>query len=76
MVASKQSKEQPAILEKHWTVKELSILWHVSVFTLRAWFKDEPGVLNFYGASKKYTSLRIPESVARRVYLAKMKQPA
>jgi hypothetical protein len=42
--------------------------------TLKAWFMNEPGVIKF-GAGKlnkarqrTYVSLRIPESVARRVY--------
>jgi hypothetical protein len=60
--------------ERHMTINELAKLWCVSVRTLRRWFRDEPGVLKWgkettrRGAKRNYVSLRIPESVARRVY--------
>lgn len=59
--------------EKHYTVPELAKLWHLSVGTIRAWFRDEPGVLRFGRESvrrdvKNYVSVRIPAHVAERVY--------
>jgi hypothetical protein len=61
--------------ERHYTVTELAQLWHMSPGTVRAWFLDAEGVIK-YGAARlnkarrrTHVSLRIPESVARRIYL-------
>jgi hypothetical protein len=55
----------------HYTVRELSVLWGLSVDTVRALFEDEPGVIKLKNPAKKgkrtYTSLRIPETVADKV---------
>lgn len=64
-----------SMLERHYTVKELADMWHLDQSTVRRWFIDEPGILRS-GSSRLrtkrcYTSLRIPESVARRVYRAR-----
>ena len=58
--------------EHHYRVKELAALWNLSPAAVRRLFRDEPGVLR-YGRPKKghqrdYASLRIPASVAERVY--------
>lgn len=59
--------------ERHFTPKQLADLWHLHESTIRRLFLDEPGVLK-YGNSfrrsgrREYFTLRIPESVARRVY--------
>jgi hypothetical protein len=51
-------------------------LWKFDESTIRRMFIDEPGVLK-YGNSfrrsvrREYFTLRIPESVARRVYAGK-----
>jgi len=62
------------VFETHYIVSELAKQWHMSPATVRAWFCDEPGVIK-YGADKlkrgrkrTHVSLRIPESVARKVY--------
>jgi hypothetical protein len=57
-------------LERHYTLKEIAKLWHISVFTLRPLFADQPDVVRFGKGSttRPYVSLRIPESVALRVY--------
>lgn len=61
-------------MERHYTVGELAKAWGVARTTVRLWFLDEPGVIR-YGAAKLkkgrgrvYVSMRVPESVARRVY--------
>ncbi len=66
--------ERPDFLERHYTLTELSRAWHVSRPTLRAWFVNEPGVI-CYGSDKlkkgrhrTHLSMRVPESVARKVY--------
>lgn len=67
---------EPSLLERYYTVSELAKIVHVSRTTLTAWFRNAPGVIR-YGANQKlrmgkktHISLRIPESVARRVLRA------
>ena len=76
MFAEKTEIETPRmdILEPHFTCAELAKAWHLAWDTVRSWFMDEPGVIRF-GAGKlnkkrtrTYITLRIPASVARRVY--------
>ncbi len=59
-------------LEKHLTVTELSQLWNLSDDKVRALFRREPGVLKLATPEKLhrrgYVTLRIPESVAKRVH--------
>lgn len=71
---------RPDFLERHYTLSELAKAWHMSRTTLRAWFENEPGVIRYGSAKLKkgrqrtHVSLRIPESVARRVYRARTGQ--
>jgi hypothetical protein len=73
------TKEQirPEFAERHYTLAELALNWHVSVRSLRDWFLDEPGVIRWgtptltKGRKRTYLSLRVPESVALRVYRRK-----
>ena len=70
-------EERPGFLERHYTLAELSKAWHVSRPTLNSWFRDEPGVIRYgpaklrKGQKRTHVSLRVPESVARRVYRAR-----
>jgi hypothetical protein len=56
--------------EKHYTCVELSKLWQLSPDTIRALFRDTPGVLKINRPERRnkrgYTSFRIPESVAQK----------
>lgn len=58
--------------ERHYAVAEIAALWNLSSDALRKLFQDEPGVLVLgdQGSAHKrrYTTLRIPESVLQRVY--------
>jgi hypothetical protein len=58
--------------EKHFTVQELASLWNLSEMTIRRMFAGEPGVVswgrNETRSKRAYKTLRIPESVAQRVY--------
>jgi hypothetical protein len=58
--------------ERHFTVKELAALWKLSEDTVRRCFQKEAGVIEIGAATKqykrRYTTLRIPESVAKRVH--------
>ena len=61
--------------EKHYSVSELAERWGLSPDTIRRLFSDEPGVLVLPKTDgkrthrRRYTTLRIPESVALRVHL-------
>jgi hypothetical protein len=58
--------------EKHYSIRELSRLWHLSYEATRRLFQDEVGVLRIgHGLrrnKRNYVSLRIPASIARKVY--------
>jgi hypothetical protein len=68
------AEPRPDFLEVHYTLRELSQSWQVSMRSLRPHFTDEPGVVKFgvpgltRGRKRPYVSLRIPASVAQRVY--------
>ena len=65
--------ETSRIDEHHYSVAELANRWNLSPDTIRKLCENEPGVL-VLGESltrrgkRRYTTLRIPESVAARVY--------
>jgi hypothetical protein len=67
--------EKEEFREKHYAVSELAKLWSLSHDTIRRVFADEPRVLILPkrdGGQKhrrRYATLRIPDSVARRVHL-------
>lgn len=58
--------------EKHYSVAELAELWNLSENTIRRMFEDEPGVLKWGDPEqrfkRRYTTLRIPETVMLRVH--------
>lgn len=57
--------------ERHFTVPELHKLWNLSTDTIRKKFLCEPGVIIITEKKRGirvYRTLRIPESVAIRVY--------
>ncbi len=61
-----------AALEHHYTIAEVSELWHLDEKTVRKLFEKEPDVLSFGAEEKRhkrrYISLRIPESALLRVH--------
>lgn len=69
-----------AILEKHYSVKEIADLWNYSHDTIRRIFKDEPGVLRRGKPESRFKrkrfQLSIPESVLQRVYQKMTRQAA
>lgn len=72
-VPSEPAQESSPATEKHYSVSELAALWNLSADTIRRLFEPEPGVLvigNEAGkySRRRYITLRIPESVARRVH--------
>ena len=60
------------VFERHYSVKELASLWNLSDRTIRRMFVGEPGVVEWGACERRrkrgYKTLRIPESVARRVH--------
>lgn len=66
--------QQPEFLQRHYTLGELEKAWHVSRKTLNSWFRYETDVIRYgsgklkKGKKRTHVSLRVPESVARRVY--------
>ena len=61
-----------AVTERHYTPDELGEMWNLSADTVRRLFQNEPGVLvvqrEVGRGARRYRTLRIPESVARRVH--------
>jgi len=58
--------------EHHYTVAEVAAMWNLSKDAVRRMFQDESGVLVLGGRSsgrkRRYTTLRIPQSVLERVH--------
>jgi transcriptional regulator GlxA family with amidase domain len=78
---SHETNEQPGFripprsasaFEKHFSVRELAASWGLSERTIRRMFAGEPGVVSWgrdeSRSKRAYKTLRIPESVAQRVY--------
>jgi hypothetical protein len=63
-------------MEQHYRVRELAKLWGYSTTTVREWFTEEPGCLVEHHPEachkRGYHSMRIPQSVAERVYARHM----
>jgi hypothetical protein len=74
MPAEVMSPEKPSrIEERHFSVAELAERWNLSPDGIRKLFENEPGVLVLGDSStqrgkRRYTTLRIPESVPARVH--------
>jgi hypothetical protein len=75
-LAQRPSPSAPGVspfIERHYSASELAELWNLSLDTIRRIFENEPGVL-VLGEDRgkrnrrRYTTLRIPESVAARVH--------
>jgi len=66
------------VLERHLAPAELAAAWGLDETTVRRMFIDEPGVLKFgrltaQRGKRSYVTLRIPLSVAERVYRERSK---
>ena len=66
--------------EEQFTSKELAARWKLSEDTIRRLFQDEPGVFRLGAAMRRgkrgYQTLRIPASVAARVYAVRCRETA
>ena len=68
-----ETDHQEGLEEKHFSPSELAKLWGVSPDTIRRVFAGETGILVLESPSRRkharsYKTLRIPASVAARVY--------
>jgi len=58
--------------ERHFTVAQIAELWNLSPDVVRKLFEGEPGVLvigdDAPRGKRRYTTLRIPQSVVERVH--------
>ena len=66
------------VFERHFSPRALAELWNCSEDTIQRWFEDEPGVLKHGEASdtrgkRRKLYLRIPESIALKVYQERTK---
>lgn len=70
--SASQSQAGSVFAERHYTVAEIAAMWNLSKDAVRRMFQNEPGVLVLGGRSKgrkrRYTTLRIPQSVLERVH--------
>ncbi len=61
---------------KIYSPRELAALWRLSENSIRRLFQDEPGVFVMGESSPRgrrgYTTLRIPEEIAERVFRARL----
>lgn len=65
-------------LERHFSPREIARAWGLSESTARRLFQDQPGVLKIgkadrWDGKRDYVTLRIPESVVRRVHQERTK---
>jgi hypothetical protein len=74
-IPTKLAAVQPAnsrLFERHFSPAELAELWSLSEDTVRRIFEREPDVLIFQNpernTARRRRTLRIPQSVAERVY--------
>jgi hypothetical protein len=62
----------PAFAQRHYSIAEIAELWNLSPDAVRKLFQNEPGVLVLGDQEsrhkRRYTTLRIPESVVERVH--------
>ena len=68
-----QEPAQAPFQERHFAVAEIAELWNLSSDVVRKVFEREPGVLvvpprTAPRGKRRYTTLRIPQSVVERVH--------
>jgi hypothetical protein len=68
-----QTKATVVAFERHFSAQDLAEFWKLDETTIRRIFQDQPGVFkvgrsNRRDGKRDYVTLRIPESIALRVY--------
>jgi hypothetical protein len=76
LYARKNMSEQPNPFGKVYTPRELAELWKLSENSVRRLFQDQSGVFVMGDSNPRgkrgYSTLRIPQSVAERVFRARV----
>jgi hypothetical protein len=71
-MAEKTDEEDHVCLIRHYSVPEVAKMWNLSEDSVRRLFDHEPDVIVMgskpLGSGRAYRTLRIPESVLRRVH--------
>ena len=70
MAAEQQELIEP-FAERHYTINELASIWRLSAEYVRQIVQHEPGVTEWVRQQpgrRRYRVLRVPQSVAERVY--------
>ena len=66
--------------ERHYTMQDIAELWKLSETMVRDLFRDEPGVLKVERPrtrfKRRYTTIRVPETVLYRVHARMMCRPS
>lgn len=73
LVRSTPDSVEPDALERHYTAEEIARTWSLSTTYIRQIFQEENGVFKIGKSNRRdgkrdYMTLRIPESVMRRVH--------
>jgi hypothetical protein len=74
IISTAADSNEPAVaarFERHFSIKQLAEMWNLSQDSVRRLFLDEPGVVVLQRKRphrRSHKTLRIPESVAARVY--------
>ena len=67
----RKDDEREASEERHFTVGELAAMWNLSSEFVRQLVEKEPGITEWVRqrpGARRYRVLRVPQSVARRLY--------
>ena len=71
LMATEQQEVTEPFAERHYTINELAAMWSLSGEFVRQLFQHEPGVTEWVRQQpgrRRYRVLRVPQSVAERVY--------
>ncbi len=63
---SDSNAEEGSMFDRHFSLRTLAELWGCSEDTIRRLAEDEPGIFKIGSGAKQ--TLKIPESVAKRIY--------
>jgi hypothetical protein len=67
-----ESRPKAPAFERHYSVNEIAEMWNLAYNTIKAMFRNEPGVFAIGSEETRYgrprITLRIPESVMLRVH--------
>jgi hypothetical protein len=74
-----RNHDREPLEERHFTVLELAAMWRLSAEFVRQLVEEERGVTEWVRqrpGARRYRVLRVPESVARRIYARALSRAA